>query len=53
MNSQLLKSVKHSRTCFHLNVLLDTPEYVSLIIEIVWTFSSVVSHLASTGVSGS
>lgn len=52
MNSQLLRSVKDSRTCDHLNVEFEIPEWVSRMSWIVWTFSSVESHLASSGEFG-
>lgn len=52
IKSQLLKSVKHSRTWDHLNVEFDTPAWVSRMISMVWTFSSVESHLASSGELG-
>lgn len=52
MNSQLLTSTKHSLTCAHLNVELEMPACVSRIKSMVWTFSSIDSHFASTGELG-
>lgn len=52
MNNQLFGSVKHSLTCFHLKVEFEMPECVSRICSMVWIFSLVLSHFASTGEFG-
>lgn len=52
MNNQLFISVKHSRTCDHLNVEFEIPALVRRINSMVWIFSSTDSHFASTGELG-